>query len=83
MTARQLGLDIVDTSSFDDHHAYSQGDIDILRLKAEEFGARLLTTTKDFVRLPPDLQDEVIVLPVKVEFESAASAEKIVKLCLT
>jgi tetraacyldisaccharide 4'-kinase len=81
-TAAKLGLDIADIVSFEDHHVYSQSDIDSLRLKAEERGARLLTTTKDYVRLPSDLKEEVIVLPIKVVFDKKESLDQLLELCL-
>jgi tetraacyldisaccharide 4'-kinase len=73
-TARALGLDIADTFDFPDHHPFTEADIDMLRMAAEEEGARLLTTTKDAVRLPPAFLAQTLVLPVALIFEDAAAA---------
>jgi tetraacyldisaccharide 4'-kinase len=80
-TARMAGLDIVETCDFPDHHFYSEDDRDALRLRAEEKGARLLTTEKDAVRLPADFAAEVITLPVKLVFDKTGSENELVRLC--
>jgi len=81
-TAEGLGLDIAQTKSFPDHHIYSQADIDSLRLEAEEAGARLLTTEKDAVRLPPDFRGEVVILPVRLIFDDPGAEKSIAELLL-
>ncbi|MDE1900755.1 MAG: tetraacyldisaccharide 4'-kinase [Alphaproteobacteria bacterium] len=81
-TAKTLKLNIVGTADFPDHHLYTQTDIDALRLRAEEQGARLLTTEKDAVRLPPDFRAETVILPIHLAFEAEDAGEKLVRLCL-
>ncbi|MEL7028864.1 MAG: tetraacyldisaccharide 4'-kinase [Pseudomonadota bacterium] len=53
MLAR-LGARLVGSETFPDHHPYSAQDLARLRTTAEEHGARLITTEKDFVRLPAE-----------------------------
>jgi tetraacyldisaccharide 4'-kinase len=79
-TARGLGLKLSATLDFPDHHPYDQNDIDALRMAAEEHGARLLTTAKDAVRLPPAFRVDVIVLPVSLIFEQADAASLLTRL---
>ncbi|MDD3370931.1 MAG: tetraacyldisaccharide 4'-kinase [Alphaproteobacteria bacterium] len=81
-TARALKLVVAGTREFADHHVYTEDDIDALRLEAEVRGARLLTTEKDAIRLPPAFLDEVIVLPVKLAFDTPGAEADIANLML-
>ena len=66
---KKLGLDICETISFSDHHPYDQKDINRLKEKAKALDAQLITTEKDFSRLPemPDTQIETV--PVEMVWE--------------
>lgn len=66
------GADLADAASFPDHHAFSRGDIARLRDLAEAHGASLITTEKDWVRLPGDVQGAVTAWPVKARFAEPA-----------
>ncbi len=81
-TAQALGLEIVSAREYPDHHAYSEMDIDALRLEAEELGANLLTTEKDAVRLPPIFRNEVVVLPVRLTFTEPGAEKALADLML-
>lgn len=50
---------VVGTMSFPDHWQYTDEDIKKLRLAAEKLGAKLVTTEKDWVRLPDALRQEI------------------------
>jgi len=82
-TARALGLEIVATEDFPDHHVFTEADINGLRLKAEVSGARLLTTEKDAVRLPPDFRLEPVVLPVGLVFDTPGAEQALSRLCIS
>jgi len=82
-TARSLGLDLVDTLAFPDHHLFTDADINGLRLRAEEQGARLLTTEKDAVRLSDDFRDEPVVLPVSLVFDDPGAERLLAQLCIS
>ena len=47
-----LNLDLVKTVSFPDHYPYTEDDVKNLDARAKEWSADLLTTRKDFLRLP-------------------------------
>ena len=66
---RALGTHLVATRAFADHHAYTTADIKTLITDAKKSGARLITTTKDAVKLPPALRDGIEVLPIELRFE--------------
>lgn len=59
-TLAGLGARIVSAKAFPDHHPYRVGDLDGLRALAVREGARLVTTEKDAVRLPPGERAEVL-----------------------
>jgi tetraacyldisaccharide 4'-kinase len=68
-TLQSLGLDVVDMYPFPDHHAYSSTDIARLEKIAREAGAGLVTTRKDYVRLPRDFASKVRVIEVTAMME--------------
>lgn len=65
---RAAGGDLIDGVPFADHHVFSDGEIDSLRKLANAHRARLITTEKDFVRLPGPAQEQVITFPVRARF---------------
>ena len=67
-TVANTGADVVRTLSFADHHRYSEADLSRLQQEAWTNGADLITTHKDWVRLPPDWRARVWALPVSFRF---------------
>jgi tetraacyldisaccharide 4'-kinase len=57
---------IVNKVPFADHHFYTKEDAIRLFRKAREFDARLVTTEKDFVKLPRHIRQKVRFVPLKV-----------------
>ena len=55
--------------SFADHHPYSQHDLAQIQEDAQRHGAAMITTKKDWMRLPPDWRARVAMLPVSIEIE--------------
>ena len=53
--------------SFADHHPYSQHDLAQIQEDAQRHGAEMITTKKDWMRLPPDWRSRVAMLPVSME----------------
>jgi tetraacyldisaccharide 4'-kinase len=81
-TLRSLGLDVVDMYPFADHHPYSQTDLARLSQVARDYGATLVTTQKDYVRLPKDFQAQVHVVPVTAQFADLAALRDHLRLAL-
>jgi tetraacyldisaccharide 4'-kinase len=75
---RAEGLTLTATRDFADHHPFRQGELDSLEQQARSLGAKLLTTEKDFVRLPPYFRARVLSFPVHLEFEDSAAVEKLI-----
>ena len=67
-TLRALGAEIVSERAFPDHYAFGEHDIAELCSTAHRAQARLVTTAKDFVRLPRAIRAEVEVLEVEVRW---------------
>lgn len=66
---RRAGLQIAATASFADHHPYKIRELERLGLRAREYGAVLVTTVKDWQRLPQGWRDRVIALPLSFDRE--------------
>jgi tetraacyldisaccharide 4'-kinase len=64
-TLRDLGLNVVDLHPFDDHHRYGPDELARLEADAAAAGATLVTTEKDYARLPPDFAAKVRVVPIE------------------
>jgi tetraacyldisaccharide 4'-kinase len=71
-TLRALGADVVATRAFADHAPYDARLLARLAHDARASGAQLVTTEKDAVRLPAAFRATVMVLPVRLDFESEA-----------
>jgi tetraacyldisaccharide 4'-kinase len=63
------GADLADFAPFPDHAEFREQDLRFLADRADQFGARLITTEKDWSRLPPEWRTRVVSWPVKATFE--------------
>ena len=73
----EAGGDVQDAIPFADHHPYSPADIKFLKSLAARDQARLITTTKDHVRLPPEVRQEIHAWPVTALFEDTAALDAV------
>ncbi|MGH1398177.1 MAG: tetraacyldisaccharide 4'-kinase [Alphaproteobacteria bacterium] len=74
-----LGLNVVETQAFGDHCPYGAGDFRALREKAKSMDARLITTTKDYLRLPIGDKDLVDIVPVAMEIDGLDTLDALVQ----
>jgi tetraacyldisaccharide 4'-kinase len=74
-TLSRLGATLADGVSFPDHHLFEMRDIEALKAQADAIGAQLITTEKDYVRLPPAWRDSIAVLPVTAQFSDEAAID--------
>ncbi len=79
-SCRQAGLAVLATQDFPDHYRYSENDLETLIKRAQEKGLRLITTAKDFVRVPETFRASIAVLTVDLIF---ADSEKVKERVLT
>ncbi len=76
----EAGLKTVEFRDFSDHHDYGDKDITYLIDAARAKGARLLTTEKDYARLPEfDGKDLIDILPVEIVFEEPGDVADFIK----
>ena len=67
-TLKTLNVDIQDFVPFPDHHKFRNSEIEDLIRKASETGAQLVTTTKDFVRLPPNTINSITAMDIELNW---------------
>jgi tetraacyldisaccharide 4'-kinase len=66
---KQRGVEVAEGAPYPDHHAFTPYDLAFLMKLAADHDARLVTTDKDYVRLPADMKDKVARASVKAAFE--------------
>jgi tetraacyldisaccharide 4'-kinase len=74
---RANGCDLVEFVEFPDHAPFSEAVLHDLARLAEDHGAGLVTTEKDWVRIPPAWRDRVRSWPVRARFEDEAALERV------
>ena len=82
-TLRASGIDVVRERAFDDHHPFSQAEIEILVAEASRDGLTLVTTEKDLARLRrgealPGWAQAIVPFAVTLEFDSTAKLRSFV-----
>ncbi len=74
-----LGAEIVATHAFPDHHVYTAGDSARLLGQAARQGATLVTTAKDYVKLPAALRAAAVMVGVRLSWENEAALNELLK----
>jgi tetraacyldisaccharide 4'-kinase len=72
-TLRRIGAELVAARGFPDHYTYRESDLAALRRAAGRERAQLVTTAKDFVRLPAAARAAIEVLEVEVRWPDPAA----------
>jgi tetraacyldisaccharide 4'-kinase len=80
-TLRESGANIVAERRFADHHPFRPQEIAALAALAGRLDARLVTTEKDAMRLPPGAGD-IDVLPVRLDIDAAAALAETIACAL-
>lgn len=65
-TLRSLGAELRDAALYPDHHRFSTDELRDVQARATRQGARVVTTEKDAVRLPPGFEAWAVRLGVEV-----------------
>lgn len=76
----EAGLTVMKSHDFADHHVYSTKDLEKLSNEAAQKDWRLITTAKDWVRLPDAFRQNVGVLHVDLEFANKNELKRVLGL---
>jgi tetraacyldisaccharide 4'-kinase len=80
---RAAGCDLAGFTSLADHQVLSEPLLNDLAVRAAALGAGLVTSEKDWARLPPAWRDRIASWPVRAEFEDTATLESLLRSVLT
>jgi tetraacyldisaccharide 4'-kinase len=67
------GVELAEAVPYPDHHMFEKADLDYLMKLVTERGARLITTDKDYVRLPASMKQTVLRASVEAKFDDEAA----------
>ncbi len=67
---KAAGCDLVFFAEFPDHARYDEATLERLAARAKAAGAGLVTTEKDWMRLPPAWRERIVAWPVRARFET-------------
>jgi tetraacyldisaccharide 4'-kinase len=79
---KAAGCELCDFASFPDHSGFSESTLKFLDDRAALFEAGLVTTEKDWVRLPAKWRERVTAWPVKAVFEDEAHLDALLESVL-
>jgi len=74
---KAAGCELADFLPFPDHFAYDAAALKLLEQRAQVYEAGLVTTEKDWVRLPPAWRAKAAAWPVHAVFEDEAALERL------
>ena len=74
-TLAGMGCDLVDIVAFPDHHYFSKDEIMRLIDKAAAADAIVVTTEKDFVRIPEEAKSMIRSLKVRLDWDDLAALD--------
>lgn len=69
-TIEKVGGNIVQSLAFADHHPYTQSDLTRLQEDSIRLGASLITTQKDWIRLPSEWRERISFLPITMQTDA-------------
>ncbi len=79
---RAAGCDLLAFTSLADHQVLSEALLAGLAARARKLGAGLLTSEKDWARLPPPWRDRIAYWPVRARFEDPTALESLLRAAL-
>jgi tetraacyldisaccharide 4'-kinase len=63
------GANVADFEAFDDHHPYNETELISLSARAAAFDAQLVTTEKDWIRLPAEWRNRIKAIPIDIHWD--------------
>lgn len=80
-TLSAIGFKITKKFEFADHHFFSETEILTIMSEARKSGAKVITTAKDWVRLPENLKKQISFLPIELKMDEKVFKDMEQKLC--
>lgn len=77
---KAAGIELKEFVSFPDHGPYTERDLKGLEALAHKHSAALITTEKDWVRLPPAWRPRIESWPVRARFEDETALMRLLKV---
>ncbi len=77
------GAELVESLPYSNHYKYKETDIQSLMELSGEYGAKLITTEKDYVRIAPPFKKFINVWPVSVQFEDELTLRRLLHPIIT
>ena len=71
------GIQVIKTQSFPDHYFYTRFDMEDLKKKAN--GAILVTTSKDWIKIPSEMRSGLVQITGDFEFEAPDNVWQLLK----
>jgi tetraacyldisaccharide 4'-kinase len=78
---KAAGCELVDFAPLPDHAQYDERLLRFLAHRAAALGATLLTSEKDWVKLPPAWRGRVAAWPVEARFEDETALDRLLARC--
>ena len=75
-TLEKIGCKIIQTKSYPDHYAYSKKDIKYLLHESQKIDSLLITTEKDYVKIPEKYKNRIYFFPISIEFNDYKTLDK-------
>ena len=72
------GLNLLECHAFADHHRFSNGELARLRASAARLHATLVTTPKDFARIPPGGRAGIVSVGVSLQWDDPAGLDGLI-----
>ncbi len=73
---KNVGLNVVKTKDFPDHHFYTKAELEDIIQTAKNENLDIFTTSKDYVKIPADLQPYFNVLNIKISWHDQKALEE-------
>ena len=77
---KKNSFQIVDEIIFSDHYSFKQNDIEKIKKRAENLSAEIITTEKDYLRIPEKEREGINFLEIKLEIEDEDKLIDFIKL---
>jgi tetraacyldisaccharide 4'-kinase len=76
-TLEASGAILAHRQPFSDHHPFTTREISLLKQQAQTHGLGLITTEKDWVRIPPALREAIHAMPVALHWADAPAVKSL------